>query len=435
MNMRRLCTILICLVLLTVYTIQAEARSLESPSSALDIAGRTSSTHIGPDNVVPLMDWVTSSASLPPLRGIAAIAGGEYSTCALTVAGRVKCWGYNYFGQLGDGTFNSRSIPLAVVGLPSEVAAIDTGGGHTCALTAAGGVKCWGTNGWGQLGDETTMNSSTPVDVVGLGSGVAAIAAGGTHSCALTTGGGVKCWGWNGWGQLGDGTYTERHAPVNVVGLGSGVAAIATGWLHVCALTTAGGVKCWGQNRNGQLGDGTTTDRHMPVDVVGLGSGVAAIAAGYEHTCALTETNKVKCWGSNWDGQLGDGTTTDRYTPVNVVGLESAVTAIADDWHHTCALTTGGGVKCWGDNWDGQLGDGTTIDRYTPVDVVGLESGVAAIATGGYFTCALTEESGVKCWGDNLTGQLGDGTTTDRYTPVDVLAPWQVHSPLILRRH
>jgi alpha-tubulin suppressor-like RCC1 family protein len=159
------------------------------------------------------------------------------------------------------------------------------------------------------------------------------------------------------------------------------VAAIAAGELHTCALTTGGGVKCWGLNNNGQLGDGTMTDRRTPVDVIGLASGVAAIALGEYHTCAVTMDGNMKCWGSNSYGQLGDGTTTQRLTPVAVSGL-IGVTAIAAAGTRTCALTTSGGMKCWGTNGHGQVGDGTLTERHTPVDVSGLTSGVAAITAG-----------------------------------------------------
>jgi alpha-tubulin suppressor-like RCC1 family protein len=353
--------------------------------------------------------------------GVAAIAAGGFDTCALTTGGGVKCWGYNRHGELGDGTTTGSTTPVDVVGLASGVAAIATGGFHTCALTTGGGVRCWGNNGNGQLGDGTTTNSSMPVDVVGLASGVAAIATGWTHTCAVTAGGGVKCWGWNVYGQLGDGTNTQRNAPVGVVGLASGVARIAAGGFHTCALATGGGVKCWGFNGAGQLGDGTTFQRSTPANVLGLASGVAAIAAGWLHTCALTAGGGVQCWGYNLYGELGDGTTTQRDAPVNVVGLATGVAAIATGWYHTCARTVGGGVKCWGYNGYGQLGDGTITRRNAPVDVVGLTSGVVAIAVGGYHTCALTAGGGAKCWGDNEDGRVGDGTTTQRSAPVDVV--------------
>jgi len=222
------------------------------------------------------------------------------------------------------------------------------------------------------------------VDVVGLASGVAAIAAGGSHTCALTAGGGVgtpsrqqfggvKCWGYDLYGQLGDGTIAwSCPTPVDVVGLASGVATIAAGGDHTCALTTGGRLKCWGSNRNGGLGDGTAIDSGTPVDVVGFSTGVAIIAAGYWHTCALTAGRGVKCWGLNEYGQLGDGTTTQRCTPVDGVGLANGVAAIAAGRDHTCALTAGGGVKCWGSDLYGQLGLGTIYYRTTPVDVIAL---------------------------------------------------------------
>jgi alpha-tubulin suppressor-like RCC1 family protein len=352
--------------------------------------------------------------------GVDVIAAGEYHTCGVTAGGGVKCWGSNEYGQLGNGKFGYGPILADVSGLSSGVDAIAAGRDHTCALTAGGGVKCWGYNGYGQLGDGTTTHRTTPVDVSGLTSGVDAITAGHYHACALTVGGGVKCWGYNGYGQLGDGTTTHRTTPVDVSGLTSGVDAIAAGEYHTCALTVGGGVKCWGRNNNGQLGDGTTTDRTTPVDVSGLTSGVEAMAVGRYHTCALTLGGGVKCWGDNGWGQLGDGTWTQRTTPVDVSGLTSGVDAIAAGYYHTCALTADGGVKCWGRNSYGQLGDGTWTQRTTPVDVSGLTSGVEAIAAGGYHTCALTVGGGVQCWGYNEYGQLGDGTTTDRTTPVDV---------------
>ena len=345
--------------------------------------------------------------------------GNEY-TCALTSAGGVLCWGENISGQLGDGTTTDRTTPVDVVGLTSGVAAVSAGGYHTCALTTTGGLKCWGRNLFGQLGDGTTTNRTTPVDVVGLTSGVSAVSAGEDHTCALTTAGGVECWGRNNHGQLGDGTTTDRTTPVDVVGLPSGTAVVSAGLTHTCVVTTAGGAKCWGDNVFGQLGDGTTVDRVVPTDVTALTSGAAAVSAGFRHTCALTTAGGAKCWGSNFVGQVGDGTTTDRTEPVDVTALTSGVAAVSAEILYTCAVSTAGGAKCWGRN-GGKLGDGTTTDRTTPTDVVGLTSGVAAVAARHLHTCALTTAGRLKCWGDNFFGQLGDGTTTDSSTPVDVL--------------
>jgi alpha-tubulin suppressor-like RCC1 family protein len=353
-----------------------------------------------------------------PATGIAA---GYAQTCALTMAGEVECWGYNHYGQLGDGTTVDRHRPVAVIGLARGVRAVAAGGRHSCALTRTRAVECWGDNAHGELGHGTTRSSLKPLVVAGLTHRVQGIAAGEAFACALTRSGRVWCWGDNRHGELGDGTKATRERPVSVVGLGSGVVAIALGYLHACALTRAGVVECWGYNRYGQLGDGTTTDRLVPVRVSGLAS-VAAISAGGGHTCALTRGGAVMCWGSNRYGELGDGTTTRRPSPVPVSGLAGSATAIAAGGEaHGCALTLGDEVRCWGYNGHGQLGDGTTTDRSVPVALVGLAAGARAITTGGFgHTCAIRRGGEVVCWGRNSSGQLGDGTTSDRHTPVPV---------------
>ena len=350
--------------------------------------------------------------------GVTAISAGSFHTCALTSTGGVKCWGYNNYGQLGDGSTTARLTTVDVSGLSSGVIAMSGGYRHTCALTSNGGVKCWGDNAVGQLGDGSTIARVTPVDVSGLTSGVTTISTNSNHTCALTSGGGVKCWGWA--GGLGDGSG-DRVTPVDVSGLASGVTAISTAANHTCALTSSGGVKCWGSNDFGQVGNGyISIPSRIPVDVSGLTSGITAISASYTHTCALTSTGGVKCWGNNNNGQLGDGSTTVRGTPVDVSGLSSGITTISTGTFHTCALTSTGGVKCWGSNSSGQLGNGTRGWSPNPMDVSGLSSGIMTISAGGSSICALTSNGGVKCWGRNSYGQLGDGSTTDRTTPVDV---------------
>ena len=360
-------------------------------------------------------------AAAQPSGPVTQVAAGFNFTCALNAVGGVACWGYNLDGQLGDGTTDGRPVAADVFGLSSGVAAIAAGEGHACALGTGGGVKCWGANAHGEVGDNSGAQQLTPVDVFGLTSGVAAIAAGGFHTCALTTGGGVKCWGENASGQLGDNSFAQQNVPVDVLGLTSGVLAIAAGSVHTCALTIFGGVKCWGDDVNGQLGDNSNSNSGIPVDVVGLGAGVSAMAAGVVHTCALTTVGGVKCWGANDTGQLGDGTITARPIPGDVSGLAAGagVTAIAAGTYHGCAVASGG-VKCWGDNLEGQVGDNSTARRLAPVDVVGLATGVRAVTAGDRHTCALTIGGNVKCWGRNFEGQVGDGTRARRLTPAGV---------------
>jgi len=348
------------------------------------------------------------------------MAGGFYHSCAVTGGGGVLCWGDNVSGQLGNGTTTDSPTPVAVNGLSSGVVSVTAGVYHTCALTRCGAVLCWGLNDLGQLGDGTTTNRLEPVTVTGLTSGAVAVSAHGWHTCALTSGGAVRCWGLNGSGQLGDGTTTSRLEPVTVTGLASGAAAVEAGEYHTCALTVAGGVQCWGLNDSGQLGDGTTVDRVTAVTVIGLAAGEYSVAGGEYHTCALTGSGGVQCWGRNLEGQLGDGTTTTKVMPVPVSGLGSGVAAAATGYGHSCALTSAGAVLCWGDNGYGQLGDGTTIARSVPVPVSGLESGTRAVVPGAWHTCALTTGGAVACWGYNAYGQLGDGTRTNRSVPITV---------------
>lgn len=351
------------------------------------------------------------------------VAAGFSHTCALRTDGGVKCWGNNSNGQLGDGTTTTRQTATDVSGLTSGVVAIASGSFHTCALTSSGGVKCWGFNSSGQLGDGTSTQHDLPTDVSGLTSGVAAISAGFSHTCALMANGGVKCWGNNSNGRLGDGTTTARNEPVDVSGLASGVVAITAGGSHSCAVTDKGAAKCWGLNTKNQLGDGTVSQRLTPTDVSGLGSGVVGIASGMdsEHTCAIVTGGGLKCWGKNGDGQVGDGTPNQRSTPTNVSGLTSGVAAVSVGALHTCAATTSGAAKCWGNNDFSRLGDGTNTPRLTPTDVSGLASGVAAVTAGESHSCALTSLGEIKCWGDNANRQLGDGTSGTQSQPADVV--------------
>jgi alpha-tubulin suppressor-like RCC1 family protein len=332
--------------------------------------------------------------------GVTAVTAGRSHTCALTTAGGVKCWGSNDSGQLGDGTRSGRSSPADVFGLTSGIASVDAGDNHTCAVTTSGAVKCWGGDSYGKLGDGNDKSQTKPVDVVGLTSGIAAVSAGGGHTCAVTIAGGVKCWGNNYSGQLGDGTREIRQTPVDVVGLSSGVAAVSTGAHRTCALMENGGVKCWGLMEYPEM---VVTPRDVP----GWTSGMTALDLGWMHVCAVNAAGGVECWGYNTYGQLGDGTAQDRYKTAVVRGGESGAVAVAAGGEHTCALTERGLLRCWGDNSNNELGNGNGTAPWTPVDVTGLPDKLTSLAAGAEHTCATTADGAARCWGSNGFTQFG----------------------------
>ena len=233
----------------------------------------------------------------------------------------------------------------------------------------------------------------------------ARLAAGRSHTCAITNTGEVKCWGDNSSGQLGTGTVTAATAAVVTTGLPKAT-ALAAGGDHTCALTTTGGVSCWGANGSGQLGDGGTTDSATPVPVAGLGEGVLAIAAGESHSCALLRDRSVRCWGDNGSGELGTGDTSPSLTPIAVKDLPTRSTGVGVGSGFTCVVFTGRTVRCWGDNADGQLGVGDQRSRLRWEPVIGLPR-VSTLSVGDAHACAVTREGSVMCWGANNAGQLG----------------------------
>ncbi|WP_018908983.1 Ig-like domain repeat protein [Salinispora arenicola] len=342
----------------------------------------------------------------------------------------VLTWGENDFGQLGDGTTIDSSTPVDV-DLPAgtTITAIAGSDANSFALTSTGAVLAWGNNTGGELGDGTNTDRTTPVAVkLPTGTTVTAIAVGTFHTLALTSTGALLAWGGNGFGELGDGTTTARNEPVPVnVPAGTTITAIAGGRGHSLALTSTGTVLAWGKNNEGQLGDGTNANSTTPVDVdLPPGTTVTAIAGGGSNSLALTSAGTVLAWGLNSSGQLGDGTTTDRSTPVDVnLPPGTTVTAIAGGDPNSLALTSAGTVLAWGLNSSGQLGDGTTTDSTTPVDVnLPPDTTITAItAHDGSHSLALTSTGTILAWGSNSSGELGDGTTTNRSTPVDVNLP------------
>jgi alpha-tubulin suppressor-like RCC1 family protein len=295
--------------------------------------------------------------------------------------------------------------------------AVAANGYHTCAALNGGAVKCWGSNDFGEIGVSTAYSEAlSPVAVSGV-TNASSVASGEHHSCALMSSGAIQCWGNNVNGELGNGSTTDSATPVLVSGI-TNAAAFASGSAHTCALLNGGAVQCWGLNSTGQLGNGTTTNSSTPVPVSGITNAIA-IGAGNHHSCAVLNGGSVSCWGGNNVDQLGNGTTTDSSTPVLVVGISNA-SAVAGGEEHTCALQSNGVVQCWGDNSYSQLGNiSLLLANSTAVPVPGINN-ATAIACGTFHSCALLSGGAIQCWGYNSAGQVGTSNTTGTFAPATV---------------
>jgi adhesin/invasin len=340
--------------------------------------------------------------------GGGALTGSVQTTSASGIA-TVGSW------ELGR-SIGPNSLNAVVSGLPQATfTATGAGGGlHSCEGEPAGAL-CWGFNGSGQLGDGTTQNRQVPTPVV-VSEALIQTNVGGQHSCGLTASGAAYCWGNNFHGQLGDGTTTNRTGPVAVAG-GLSFVQISAGFFHTCAVTAAGEGWCWGRNGFGQLGDGTTLASSQPVLVTG-GLFLVEIETGWNHTCAREDSGVVYCWGNNQYGQLGVGTTATGLLPTPVA-VPGPVISLAAGGGHTCGVVDGGAAYCWGNNRFGQIGDNTSQARSTPTAVAGGIS-FANVNAGFYGTCAETAAGEAYCWGRNDVGQLGDGTLQERRVPTAV---------------
>ena len=345
-----------------------------------------------------------------PYIFLAVSAGGSH-TCGIRADSTLLCWGGNTFGQLGDGTEETRYSPVEISS-GIRFTSVSAGQHHTCSLAENGSAYCWGYNYYGQIGvgsDTTRLHSPTPV---AGNEEFTAISAGTYHTCGLTPGGAALCWGENFYGQLGDGTEEQRLSPTEVA-TELQFTAISAGSSHTCGVATDGSTYCWGRNSHGQLGTATSQTcfagnpeqcSTTPVQVAGT-LAFAQVVAGSGHTCGVTDEGAAYCWGNNmWDG-LGDGTDSSRSSPTPVAGDHEFLTLSAN--RHTCGIAADGTTYCWGNNAGGVLGDGTDTDHNTPTRVA-IDIRLTTVSTGDVHTCALGVEGRMYCWGSNSTGQLAD---------------------------
>lgn len=372
-------------------------------------------------------DTQQSQSNLPPPSPEATKLSGGYNSICYLKNNAMKCWGQNTFGQLGNGSSNAGEyIPQTVIGLQAGVSYIDAGMHIACAIKN-GGLYCWGYNRYGQLGNNENSDSpkSNPAAVVGLDSNVAKVSAGDYTTCALKTNGALYCWGYNGHGEIGDGSNVDKNVPSQVFGMSSGVSEVTTSTGdaregHTCVIKN-GGAFCWGSNSYGQVGNGSTVDVNTPSPVAGMEQGITQIAAGGYHTCAI-KNSKLYCWGDNYRGQLGigdlrgEGVYNARSAP-NLVGGILAGKTISEvklGRSHTCAIADGK-LYCWGMNYDGQLGLGDTSDRSAPSEVIGVNN-ISALTCSAWSTHIYSNGS-LYSWGFNDALQLGVNDTQRRLSP------------------
>jgi len=357
------------------------------------------------------------------------VVTGDTHSCVRKSNGALRCWGDNRFGQLGTGDANPRAVPtrsaqenVAKIYVPMGTGDITANAAaSTCAITTDDGVVCWGDNRTQIVrGEAQTLLLPTLVPDAPDAPSEAALGAG--FLCLLDGDGTVSCGGKNAVGQAG-------HPPEPVVPISrvAGISAdkLVAGANHTCVRTPDASMWCWGGNDFGQLGLGDTTSRSVPTEIVPLHGRVAHVAAGSNHTCAQTPEGALLCWGDNRFGQLGTGSTTPSLVPVAVMTDASAATKVFTGGAHTCVIRSDGTFACWGDNRSGQLGLGDSDPRSVPTPVTALGNGVASASTGGAHTCVVKSDGSVWCWGNNQFAQLGVPVGREALMPAQVSPPCQ----------
>ncbi|MFA5302970.1 MAG: archaellin/type IV pilin N-terminal domain-containing protein [Candidatus Nanoarchaeia archaeon] len=345
------------------------------------------------------------------------ITTGTYYSCGITVDGTLKCWGDNNFGKLGIGNTSSMDSPVPVLDTDNYIA-VSAATVHTCGITVDGTLKCWGNNSFGQLGIGNTTEMHSPINVSDTDKYIE-ISSGESHTCGITADGTLKCWGSNDYGELGNGIYGGIISTPAAVPDSDKYVKVAAAMDYTCAITTNGTLKCWGLNFNGQLGIGNTTQMLLPIEVLDSDNYVS-VSASVTHTCGITADGTAKCWGSNGNGQLGIGNTTQMLSPIEVLDSDNYVSVSAGAYY-SCAINNGSTIKCWGSNGNGQLGIGNTTEMNSPINVDDSDKYLSLSSRYGEHTCAITADGTAKCWGSAGSGQLGGGNGVQKESPAPVL--------------
>lgn len=340
----------------------------------------------------------------------------DFRSTAVITSSCLFSWG----SALLNGTSVNRSSPVSITAA-SAWRDVSAGRYHSIALDRSGAIWTWGCNYAGQLGTCTTLLRSSPGSVVGGFADWCQISAGGAHTAAIRTNGSLWTWGSNYYGRLGDGTVTSRSSPVSVLGGFTNWCQVSAGQSHTAAVRSNGTIWTWGDNGSGRLGNGTYSAQSSPVSVVGGFTDWCQVSAGGLHTAAVRSNGSLWTWGSNGSGQLGDGTSSARSSPGSIIGGFADWCQVSTGYLNTVAIRTNGTLWAWGDNIAGQLGDGTVTGKSSPVSVAGGFTDWCQVSAGRYSTVAIKTNGTLWAWGDNIIGQLGDGTTANRSSPVVVV--------------
>jgi alpha-tubulin suppressor-like RCC1 family protein len=333
--------------------------------------------------------------------------------------GNLWAWGNNFNGKLGDNTTASKSSPIQEITRGTNWSFVASGRSHTAAIKTDGTLWTWGNNGNGKLGDNTTANKSSPIQTITGGNNWSSVAVGYGHTAAIKTDGTLWTWGLNTNGQLGNNTTTHRSSPIQTIAVGTNWSKIACGRGHTAGVKTDGTLWTWGRNYSGQLGDNTTTNRSSPVQTITGGTNWSKIACGYLHTAAIKTDGTIWTWGRNYSGELGDGTATNKSSPVQTITGGTTWNFVACGTYYTAAIKTDGTIWLWGGNGIGQLGDNTTASKSSPIQTIAGGTNWSKVACGGNHTAAIKTDGTLWLWGDNtFYGQLGDNTSENKSSPV-----------------